>query len=522
MASVLTRKALDFGQSHSLETIVLVLVAFALFIFIASETRVSHAELQVLNSKKLFEFTRSRAKKEFAFGARDMLRRWFETNPSTACYVNSDVGPVVVLPPHMANEIRNEPGLSFAKFVGKSFHSHLPGFEGFREGSSQSGSSLIQMVLTRDLTKQLAKVTEDIADETELSIQDLFTESKEWHDIPLQQTILRLVARISSRVFLGEELCRNEDWLRVTTEYTIVAFRAAENLRFWPSLARPIVHWFLLGCRQSRELVKEARRIIQPILEKRRELKSEARVAGQRPPEFNDAIEWFETTSNGRAYDPALVQLFMSVAAIHTTTDLICQTLIDLAQHPDIVEHLRREISTALEEEGWRKTSLYKMKLLDSVIKESQRLKPNAMASMRRIASNRITLSNGTIIEKGDTIAVSSHTMWDATLYPNPTEWDGYRFYKMRNTPGKQSLAQLVTTSPEHFGFGHGLHACPGRFFAANEVKIALVHVLMKYDLQLGGGVKPKVREFGFTLGVDPHLEMRIRRNGKELDVAMD
>ena len=94
------------------------------------------------------------------------------------------------------------------------------------------------------------------------------------------------------------------------------------------------------------------------------------------PVDGDDAIDWFERTSNGRSYDPAMVQLVMSLAAIHTTTDLVCQTLMDIAQHPEILEPLREEISTILKEEGWRKTSLYKMKLLDSVIKESQRMKP--------------------------------------------------------------------------------------------------------------------------------------------------
>lgn len=33
----------------------------------------------------------------------------------------------------------------------------------------------------------------------------------DWHEIPLRETILHAIARISSRVFLGEELCRNEE-----------------------------------------------------------------------------------------------------------------------------------------------------------------------------------------------------------------------------------------------------------------------------------------------------------------------
>jgi hypothetical protein len=37
----------------------------------------------------------------------------------------------------------------------KNFHAHLPGFEGFREGSRDSG--LVQAVIMKDLTKYLSK-----------------------------------------------------------------------------------------------------------------------------------------------------------------------------------------------------------------------------------------------------------------------------------------------------------------------------------------------------------------------------
>ena len=92
--------------------------------------------------------------------------------------------------------------------------------------------------------------------------------------------------------------------------------------------------------------------------------------------EHADAIEWFEQVANGRDYDPAISQLMMSFSSIHTSADLVMQVILDLAQHPDLIEPLRNELSTVLGEQGWRKTSLYKLKLMDSVIKESQRLKP--------------------------------------------------------------------------------------------------------------------------------------------------
>lgn len=89
-----------------------------------------------------------------------------------------------------------------------------------------------------------------------------------------------------------------------------------------------------------------------------------------------DAIDWFENTAKGRKYDPAIIQLIMALVAMHTTTDMTLQTLLDLCLHPELIEPMRTEIVTVLGTEGWKKTALSNLKLMDSVIKESQRMKP--------------------------------------------------------------------------------------------------------------------------------------------------
>jgi cytochrome P450 len=46
-----------------------------------------------------------------------------------------------------------------------------------------------------------------------------------------------------------------------------------------------------------------------------------------------------------------------------------------LAGHPEYTEPLREEIERVIEEEGWTKTSMAKMRKLDSFFRETQRLK---------------------------------------------------------------------------------------------------------------------------------------------------
>ena len=49
----------------------------------------------------------------------------------------------------------------------------------------------------------------------------------------------------------------------------------------------------------------------------------------------------------------------------------------------------------------------------------------------------------------------------------------------------------LVSTQADFVAFGHGAHACPGRFFAAEVLKLMLAHVVMNYDVKLCGD-RPK------------------------------
>lgn len=112
--------------------------------------------------------------------------------------------------------------------------------------------------------------------------------------------------------------------------------------------------------------------------------------------------------------------------------------------------------------------------------------------------------------------------MQDESVYPDAQKFDGYRFYNKRQEHGQDNQHQFVSTSPEHFGFGHGVHACPGRFFAAQQVVIFLVHLLLKYDWKFTKQQgRPKQWEYGADFICDPNVEMLFRRREPEVDLAL-
>lgn len=146
------------------------------------------------------------------------------------------------------------------------------------------------------------------------------------------------------------------------------------------------------------------------------------------------------------------------------------------------------------------------------------------VASMHRHADADVQLSDGSLIKKGTRVMVSASTFMDPDVYPDPEKYDIYRFYNLRNTPGQENGYQYVQTSPEHMMFGHGEHACPGRFFASNEMKIALCFLLLNYDWKLCDGqtARPNCLEIAQGYLTDPSAKVMVRARKAEIDLTAE
>lgn len=137
-----------------------------------------------------------------------------------------------------------------------------------------------------------------------------------------------------------------------------------------------------------------------------------------------------------------------------------------------------------------------------------------------------ITLSDGTHIPRGVVIAFSHYAIHqDPTYYPdNPNAWDGFRFSAPRETVGakadltkvlEQKNQNLTATGADFQSFGHGRHACPGRFFASQEMKLMLAHIVMNYDVRVVGGSRPANKNFGGSSVPSEEAQLQIKLREK-------
>lgn len=117
------------------------------------------------------------------------------------------------------------------------------------------------------------------------------------------------------------------------------------------------------------------------------------------------------------------------------------------------------------------------------------------------------TLSDGQVIPAGVIIEVPAVAIsFDPELFPQPEKFDPLRFYKLRQkardgggSSESAALNQFVSVSQNSLTFGYGRHACPGRFFAANELKMILSNMLLKYDIGLANGATERYPNMEFA-----------------------
>ncbi|EUC27580.1 hypothetical protein COCCADRAFT_111322 [Bipolaris zeicola 26-R-13] len=351
-----------------------------------------------------------------------------------------------------------------------------------------------------DLTPSLKRLNEHISAEIDNAMERFMPPCEDWTKLAIYENLTNIIAQVSGRLFVGREYCRDPEYLDIavnfTNETTTAAF-AVKNCNKW---LRPFKASRLPEIQQLQNRHKRATKFFEPIIRQRQESDQK---------NSDDMLQWLmdrAKSSNISMDISSLIrqQLTLTVAAIHTTAMTATNSLFCLAAMPEYIEPLREEIQTVLDDNGGSLTprALQQLVKLDSFIKEvgrwypfsiSKQKKPNKPppASFARYVHKSFTLSNGQHIPAGVIVEVPSDAVsFDATIFTNPDDFDGFRFHKIRENASTAELArsQFVSANERDMLFGYGKHACPGRFFAANEIKTVLVRMILDYDVVMPDG----------------------------------
>ncbi|KAI0800568.1 cytochrome P450 [Fomes fomentarius] len=417
---------------------------------------------------------------------------------------------VVLSDPEMIDDFRRRPDeeLSFAALQEETLQiPHTLGAEfRFHNHSYQIG------LIRNQLTRAIPLVLPDIIDELDVAMPTyLPLKGDEWVTVNMVSTLKKVIARVSSRVFVGLPLCRNQHYLDIVVNFAIDMISDRTRFMEYPPFLRPLLARLKSDTGRN---VGKASQYLSPIFDERRAMLEAFGEGYTGKPE--DLLQWIlEDGIRRGSSDQAMAtrMLLIYFAAIQTTSLTLTHALFDLASMPGYIQPLRNEIESVIATNGWTKSSMDKMWKLDSFLKESHRYNGLVLVSMLRKALKDVKMSDGTIIPAGTTVGAASYLLHrDSASYPSPDLFDPFRFATLRESEGEGTKHQFANTSMNYIPFGHGKHACPGRFFAANELKAVVCYLLINYDLKLVGDKRPENRTLGYHNMPNPSGEMMFRR----------
>lgn len=413
---------------------------------------------------------------------------------------------VIVLPPRYLEEVRKLP-----MHVANAMQANLDNMQSkFTHLEILNSTRLFVNVLKNKLNPQLAILIPTVRRELDFAISKELPAAvaDDWVRVESFETFHRVVGRISARIFGGKELRNNQAWLNTAEGYLSNIFKTAIAIRLVPYGLKTIVSWFLPCSWEITWNFWKAQRILLPYIAYRKSVLAERadEIARTRRQEFPDVLQYLIERAGGDDARPmclAAMVLSLSLASNHTTAMALTEAIYDLCAHPEYQDELRQEVLDALDADGgWKKTTLLKMRKLDSFLKESQRMHPPSLSESfftpklrapnqqitpvgyKRKMKQSVTLSDGLHLPAGAhvefaIVPIQHDNTADATAF------DGLRYYRMRQEPSEYHRHQFATTSASSLHFGHGNNSCPGRFMASNVIKMVLGTLLTEYDFKL-------------------------------------
>ncbi|EKG13785.1 Cytochrome P450 [Macrophomina phaseolina MS6] len=433
-------------------------------------------------------------------------------DPRWAFQIPTSSSPMTILAPALLDEIRalSDKTVNFRREMYDRFIGRYTAFA--------SNDNAMVLAIKNSLTPSLDRLLPTMDEEAQFAVQNTLADcdTADWSPMPLHTTATRLIAFLSGRVFVGLPLSRNEEWIDTAINVTNHSMNSAFRLHKYPAWLQPLARLFLPEIAGVDKCRQTTSRMLRPLIEQRLQ---NMQSSGREFKAPDDVIQWLITHApSNRVADISwhtTQHLVLNIAAMHTTSSQLSGTLFALAARPQYIQPLREEMEECLRKHSaLTKHCLHEMIRLDSFLREVQRLSPPGLVSANRKVLRPITLSTGLHLPAGTSIAFPSDAVnRDPELYERPSEFDGFRFARLRATPGSENSFQFTSSNAAGFSFGHGKAACPGRWFASAELKITLVRLLQKFDLRLQDSGERPLHGFVEVIGgPDPARRILFKR----------
>ncbi|KAJ9573566.1 hypothetical protein L9F63_009051, partial [Diploptera punctata] len=172
--------------------------------------------------------------------------------------------------------------------------------------------------------------------------------------------------------------------------------------------------------------------------------------------------------------------LLFFFAGFETVSILMCFASHLLAVHSDVQTRLQQEIDQTMQESNGKITyeAVHSMKYLDMVLSETLRIYPPAgLTDRKRVKTYTLPTEPPYTLHPGEGLWIPVYALHhDPEYFPDPDKFDPERF----SDENKDKIKPFT-----YLPFGSGPRNCIGNRFALMETKIALVHILSRFNFQV-------------------------------------
>lgn len=374
-------------------------------------------------------------------------------------------------------------------------------------------------LVRRDLNSVLETICDAMNNELGVAFDQRMGRDKEWKEITVWSTMRMIVAQASSRFTVGLPLCRNEEYLKASVDFTHLFIIIAGLIGAMPKFLRPFVGQ-LVHIPQYFNL-RAIRKQFAPLYAER--LQFAQSYEKDSPDEPQDHLQMMiryglaerpnEVTSlKGMTGRLALNNLGSFHQTSLTVTNLIFNVIASDKEF-NTIAILREEIRSIVGDNQvpWTKAMVSKLVKCDSVCKETLRTTPfGSRGPIRKVMVDNLVTEDGITLPKGALVSILLTSQLDEDVFEDPSKFSPFRYAELREKG--DTGASLVSLGERFLPFGYGRHACPGRFLLEFELKMILAYLLLNYDIELAEqhrGVRPESK--WVAEAIMPPLEGKIR-----------
>ncbi|KAM0335535.1 hypothetical protein ACHAQA_000583 [Verticillium albo-atrum] len=351
-------------------------------------------------------------------------------------------------------------------------------------------------VVKRDMNAVLDIIVAALHEELSIAFDEQFgTDMEAWREVDLIKVMPHIIAQAAGRFTVGVPLCRDKEYRQTSIDVSNFYFTMAAVMGLMPSFLKPILG--PIAAMPMNAALRRFHRLLRPEFEKRMDIINAAEKGSVSEPE--DLLQMsLRYALEHRRHEFSFLEIskrmtLTNLGTTHQTTMAMINLVLEIIDSDaefNTIAVLRDEMRRVLgdgPDSGWTKAKVAKMVRADSIGREAMRKTSfGNRAMIRKVMTDSLETPDGILLPKGCMVSVvTAPQHYDEATYEQADKLDPFRFSRAREAADSNGGAMGFTSTGMSFlAFGHGRHACPGRFLLDYEMKMIMTYILQNYDVE--------------------------------------